>query len=621
MEETAIQIDFQPQQGLEFIVNREPSIPEQSRYEVISNEEALLRHFHTDYGKVPVYVVVGGQKGDEGKGKETDFLMHIDPKITWVMATVGTHNAGKGVNTTNLHGNDVKVSLHLCPATLVDKNIHNYIGQNTKANLFKLEQEVLNATKATGRDQLGENYHLTVDLNTNLVLPNNRAEDIVGKINSQGSTVAGSTSSTMYVGDKKAPVLEDVLYNPSNFIKKVNYQLAEFADRLARDEELQDLGIKTVKDFGQALKNKELIAKNSRLRALATRVSKEEIDYFINDNPAEFLLEEYRKIIDSKIFNVGNVTDIVHEHIDNGEHGILEGVQSTLLSNRLKYSGNRTSGDTDGPATIAAAMLNHKSIDYKTAIVFKYGNTSVGGNVNTMSGFIRQGELSDLEVTLPSGEKESLELFKTIEKLYTSQEIQQYFGELQVALVKAINEGLSIKNTKVAVPKIDIELNLGQAVTIFYAASMREMGVTSNRIRTCRPEDEVETGVVYGVEDTNSKIAINALDRVLDCNGLIPVVEAYKVVEEYRDYDIGTIIKPGDPLLTEELTAECCIPVYKMVPSWSSMFTDGSNEPIIGKELHPNLASFIDMKTNGKDCFAIGYAPRTSGVCAIGKIE
>ncbi|MFA6461261.1 MAG: adenylosuccinate synthetase [Candidatus Woesearchaeota archaeon] len=618
MDESLIQVDFQSMNGLEYIVQSTP-LPSPSRYQVITDKKGHQLYFdHNERGKVNVYVVMGGQKGDEAKAKTTDLIMRTDPSVGWVYAPNSTHNAGKGVHTINKEGRDVRISLHLCPKTLTDPHIKNYIGPNTQINPFSLESEVFTFTAATGRNQLGIEYHLMIDAKANLVIPTNRADDIVGKPNAMGSTISGATSSAMYAAGKKAPLVEDVLYDPEEFLNAVKHQIELFNDSLKHDQELVEMGILSMKDLGLSLRDGPSLAKNSRLQALRNKLSDKEIDFFIHDNPETFLLEQYQRVMSRGLFYIGDTREEINHLIDQGQAGIIECVQSTLLSGGTKYSKNRTGAHTDGMGSIGDAGLTHPAIRYRPISVFKLGNTSVGGNGKTMSGFIRQDQLSRLSaISSKSKLPITFERTATLEEFLLPEQIHAAFTEVNQAFYQALEGGYSLHDSKVRIQGIDANFSLAEANALLAAYVFGETGETSKRSRIWRLDDMVETGVVYKTEGNAMQVR-NALDRALSVKK-IGVITAYKVVRPYRDYQVGTLINSGDPLLREELTVKACIPIIQILPSSPYLFTDGTNEVKKGKELHPHLCQYLDLVSSGREVIAIGHGRHTNDVAYVQK--
>jgi adenylosuccinate synthase len=637
---TVTRVNFVPMDpdNLEYRLSPEEYTPENSdkQFKIISSQEAYnlyftrqeemlaklpilkilnyvspnLFHKFLKYldGKTNVYVILGGQKGDEGKGMAAKLVEQSDPNIAWTMAPNSTHNAGKGVHTNNENGEDVKVSLHLSPATLVDPGISNYISLNAQVNPFSLYREILDMQIKTGRDLLGEDYHLMVDSKANLVIPTNRADDIVGKKNAMGSTVVGATASASAAIGKIAPILEHVLYNPELFLKKVNYQIGGFEDRIKRDKEFTDLGITDMSTLGAALFDKSIYSKNRRLETLANKLSEPEKQFFIESDPAKYLLEQYKAVCDKGLFYIGDCKKEINDFIAKGIPGILELVQSAILSGPVKYSdSNRTSAGTNSAASIGDACLIPEPIKYVRLGVYKFGHTSVGGNERTMSGFIEQDALYKLAVE-KDGQMVSFEKTESLDLFLTKDQINQAFKEVNDAFYKAIEHGDSLRNSKVRVEGIDMDFSLAEARALFTAYKWNEKGETSGRARICRLDDLVEQGYAQGFEGHPLQIR-NAVDRGMD-QPWIGVITAYEVVAPYGEYKIGDIIWPGMPLLQEDMTVKACIPIISKMPAWESIAADGTNDLRVGQKLDRNLSNYLKRVSQGGKIFAIGAGPK-----------
>ena len=79
-------------------------------------------------------VLIGGQWGDEGKGKATDVL---SPEIDYSVKFNGGNNAGHTVVI-----GDKKYSLHLLPTGVLSENIVSVIGNGVVIDLDVLFEEI-----------------------------------------------------------------------------------------------------------------------------------------------------------------------------------------------------------------------------------------------------------------------------------------------------------------------------------------------------------------------------------------------------------------------------------------------------------------------------------------------
>lgn len=627
MLDSLVSFEFRQMNTPEYILDQSFSLDySHPPFQVITPEEAKALYFAKfSTEKTNVYVIAGAMKGDEAKGKLTLNLATIDETVSWALATSSTHNAGKGIDATDILGNQAHFSLHLCPATLVNPKIKNYIGKNTQVNLFKLEQEIDTFQTATKRAILNENYNLMVDRFVNLVLPVNRAEDVICVENAMGSTVSGATASFRNAAGKTAPLLEHALYDHKQFFTFVNLQITEFNDKIKHDAVFAELGITDMKSLGKALHNNDLLEKNDRLKALNSKLSEKEKQFFINENPAQYLLDEYRAILKRNLFDIGDCSNEINEHLKQGKAGILEGVQSILLSGSVKYGRNRTAAGTHTAQIIADANIDSTIADYKRILVFKLGNTSVGGNGKTMSGFIRQDQLSRLQAySSKTNIVHTFEKTASLDAFLDKQQIISAYNEITTAFYKAFHKGYSLHESKVRINEIDCEFSLAEANALFTAYHFGETGETSKRARICRFEDLVETGVVYKTERNALQIR-NAVDRAFDLPE-IGFVAAYKIVGDYPGYDKNycseKIILPGMPLRQEHLTVEHCIPVVSLIPSWNSLAADGREDLTEGTMLHPNLCRYLTIATrqNEEKVIAIANGPKPENIKYIKRI-
>ena len=607
---------------LEYIVSEghNPTYTSQ-RFVTISEEEAKKR-FEKKPGRTSIYIPTGGQKGDEGKGRFTQLFERTD-KIKWQLMNA-THNTGASGMTQNESGEWTRFAVHICPPGITNPSMKNYIGDHARVNPFSLEQEIRKVQAASGRHILQKeegdsgNYHLMVDSRADLVVPVNRASDVVCRP-AMETTVSGATESLGYSTRKKAPTLMDAMYDPVEFIGKVNKQIREFNDSLQHDEVFVALGINNMHRLGTALADPNRRRHDERLEVLARKLSKEEIAFFAAEDPAEYLLEQYRAIFAKDLFNIGDVKKATDDHLERGEAGILKNSQSVLLSGPTKYSKNKTAGDTSSHGVIKAAGLAPEEVDYRRLLVSKFGNTSVGGCVDTMSGMIYLDRLSQLYAKTGEGEYQNLALTKTLEDFMEEDAIKAAYKEVTKQLFTAMKEEKSLENSTVTIEGLDVyiqegeeyvqhALSLIEAHKLLTAYVMGETGETSGRSRIWRLDDEVETGVVRKIEGKCMQ-GWSALDRGMEVPE-IGIISSYRVVDEYGPYSPGTTIKPGDELLTEHLTCEACIPIISFMPSWDSIFADGTNDRGKGKELHPNLSEYLSRKAVSGEVVAITFGKK-----------
>ena len=284
-----------------------------------------------------------------------------------------------------------------------------------------------------------------------------------------------------------------------------------------------------------------------------------------------------------------------------GIPGNVEAVQSCLLSGKVKYSKNRTVANTDGEGTKGDAGLDPSKIEYIKVLIMKFGNTSVGGNKRTMSGFIKQNSLTALEAE-KDGQMISFEKTDTLGDFLTREQADQAFHEVNEAFYSAIKNGYSVINSRTRINGINMDMSLGEAKALLTAYRWNEKGETSKRARICRFDDMVEASVTQGVEGNCFQIR-NAVDRALDLDQ-VGIITAYEVVNPYGGYELGDIITPGMQLRQEHKTIESCIPIIDFLPSWDSITSEGPLEP--GAELNPNLVQYLNILSGNNTVIAIG---------------
>lgn len=591
----------------EYVLDPTWQPPKARRFQIISEKEARDRYFTPQANKSNVYVITGGQRGDESKGKTVLAIKATDHLIRWCLSPTSTHNAGKGIYTTDESGTPVRISLHLPPATLVCPDMRNYVSRDTQVNPFTLRQEILHFQEKTGRRQLGIDYHLAIDRFANLVTPLNRADDVVGKDSLMASTISGATSSYREAAGKNAPTWEDVLYDQEQFLRIVKLQLREFTDRLSHDLILSGQGVHTFGDLGQALQDKTARQRCSKLEALAVKLHPEEIQFFLEDHPEMYLYQQYSQIAQSGFFSIADTSQQLQQHLEQGHHGIIENVQSVLLSGAVKYGRNRTAAGTHSAAAIGQANLDDSKARLQRILVFKFGNTSVGGTEATMSGFLRQDALSRISISY-QGKHIRLEKPEVLDNFLGKEQIGEAFQQVAAAFSQALQGGYSLHHSKVRLGAIDYDFSLAEAKALLTSYVWGEKGETSGRARITRADDLVETGVVYQTEHCHWQVR-NALDRGI---GLptIPLIIAYHSISEYPGYGREVSITPGMPLRQEHLTIQHCIPVLAFLPGWPSLNADGSNELQPGDELHPHLSQYLSAISNGHPIIAIGDSPK-----------
>ncbi len=132
---------------------------------------------------MPFHVIVGGQRGDEGKGRFVDL---IAPDYTVVARGNGGANAGHTVAPESMN----PIALHQIPSGIVHPHILNIIGNGVFVDPIKLTNEI-NSLISAGIDVSTKN--LVISSSAHLVMPHHLSLDLLreNSQNAQGSTKSG----------------------------------------------------------------------------------------------------------------------------------------------------------------------------------------------------------------------------------------------------------------------------------------------------------------------------------------------------------------------------------------------------------------------------------------------
>ena len=272
-----------------------------------------------------VFAVLGGQWGDEGKGKVVDFLSE---KADIVARFSGGNNAGHTV--INDKG---EFKLHLVPSGIFWPNIKVVIGNGTVVDPDGLLQEIDALTEA-GIDLNGR---LIVSDRAHIVMPYHRSLDLLSE-KAKGDNAIGTT------GKGIGPA---------------------YTDKVAR------IGIRLGDLF-----QKELLA--SRLKEVL-KYHNAIIENVYGSEPVSFedILEKCKLWADRLTEYIGSVEHIVFDAISENKNVLIEGAQGALLDlDHGTYPYVTSSHPTIGGACTGLGIL-HDQIDVVLG-VFKAYSTRVG---------------------------------------------------------------------------------------------------------------------------------------------------------------------------------------------------------------------------------------------------
>lgn len=223
-------------------------------------------------------VVVGGQWGDEGKGKVVDLLC---PAFRHVARFNGGNNAGHTVRFADRH-----FALHLIPSGILHENCQCYIGPGVVVDPVSLVSEVENL-EAQG---VPVRHRLHLSPRAHLVLPHHRALD-VAREEAKGARKIGTT------GRGIGPTYE------------TRASRTGLRAGLARDP--------------QRLREKA--------HALAAELSRQLATYLQTQQPTEEELEQALASAEKLVPFLRPVDSLLASAWEKGEAILFEGAQGTLL--------------------------------------------------------------------------------------------------------------------------------------------------------------------------------------------------------------------------------------------------------------------------------------------------
>jgi len=271
-------------------------------------------------------VIIGTQWGDEGKGKVVDL---ITDKVSSVVRFQGGHNAGH-----TLVINGKKTVLHLIPSGILRDNVECLIGHGVVLSMSALLKEI-NDLEAAGVEV---SSRLKISSGCPLILPHHIALDNAREIK-RGSAAIGTT------GNGIGPAYED----------KVARRGLRAGDLL--DPQLFAEKLKGVMEYHNFV--------------LEKYYGVDAVDYGETLEEALSQAKSVKKMI-------SDVTEQIHQHINNDESILFEGAQGALLDIDQGTYPFVTSSNTTSGGAVTGSGVGVTDIDYVLGIVKAY-TTRVGG--------------------------------------------------------------------------------------------------------------------------------------------------------------------------------------------------------------------------------------------------
>jgi len=271
-----------------------------------------------------VSVIVGGQWGDEGKGKIVDVLAK---NVDYIVRYQGGANAG---HTLNINGKEIV--LHLIPSGILNQHTKNVIGNGVVLDLLTLKEEI---------DFLGFDFtgRLFISDQAHVIFPWHRLVDALkykGRIGTTGRGIGPAyTDKARRIGIRVGElfgnfkVIFDQHYDSAIFMLRQNCNNAE---------EIKDL-------LETNLKNEKTGQHLGRFYSAEQWLDKEKM----------FL--EYSEIIQYIKPFVCNTVSLLNSAIEKGEKVVLEGAQGTFLDiDHGTYPFVTSSNSTSGGACTGSGI-------------------------------------------------------------------------------------------------------------------------------------------------------------------------------------------------------------------------------------------------------------------------
>lgn len=271
-------------------------------------------------------VVIGTQWGDEGKGKVVDLLTE---RAAAVVRFQGGHNAG---HTLVIDGK--KTVVHLIPSGILRPNVQCLIGNGVVLSLTALLQEI-RELESNGVQVYGR---LTISEACPLILPYHVALDLARE-KARGAHAIGTT------GRGIGPAYED----------KVSRRAVRLGDLFHAERFAAKL--KEILDFHNFV-----------------------LQNYFQAKPVDFqqVLDETLAQAEALRPLVGDVTELLYQHRQNGESVLFEGAQGALLDIDFGTYPYVTSSNTTAGAATTGTGLGPRYLDYVLGITKAYA-TRVGG--------------------------------------------------------------------------------------------------------------------------------------------------------------------------------------------------------------------------------------------------
>lgn len=222
---------------------------------------------------MPINVVIGLQRGDEGKGRFVDMLA-TDHDI------VARYNGGPNAGHTIAFNDGTSLALHTVPSGITRPGIMNVIGNSTLIDPLKLNQEI-NNIQSNGFEVSRNN--LKISSAAHLILPHHIYDDHIRELGdrAQGSTKSGIAYVASHKAMRVGARVEIIKNDPESLLNLIHDSLLEQRearylagiDQINEWNEARDY-VESIKKIGQYVTDtvyflNQQLAKDKPARVLA----------------------------------------------------------------------------------------------------------------------------------------------------------------------------------------------------------------------------------------------------------------------------------------------------------------------------------------------------------------
>jgi adenylosuccinate synthase len=329
---------------------------------------------------MPAIVVVGTQRGDEGKGKVIDELIENE-QASYVVRFQGGNNAG---HTLCLPDNS-QLILHLLSSGVMHDCI---LGQTSSVvnDLMQMDCEIKEVDVRLKKDIRRQ---LRLDQRVMMILPYHRLADFAIESHLERTTgvKVGSTGRGMkpaYIDEVEGREIRLFdLADKDRFARKVRDNALLWTRKISA---LYGIGEDEFRVFGKQIAAAEHRAKEEKTGLVTKGILQPgDFDYlqFMRQwvgFDADRIIDVYLSLYESIKHCVCDLSDELNSALIRGENVVFEGAQGAVLDKSWAYGHNRTHSNTITGAVSTSAGISPRYIERIIGVSKAYG-TGVGTHV------------------------------------------------------------------------------------------------------------------------------------------------------------------------------------------------------------------------------------------------